>query len=170
MKRLSFLVAISLYLGCRAPSGPDVTPEASAHPTTFSPSNASEALDNLDRRRPVPLLPMMAQHQKQNMREHLEAVQEIVAAVAAGDFDGAGVSAKRMGYSETMGRMCEHMGAGAPGFSEQAVAFHHTADEIVAAAAKQDGPAVLAALSKTLRACTTCHATYKQRLVPTLPE
>jgi cytochrome c556 len=62
------------------------------------------------------------------------------------------------------------MGAGAPGFTEQALAFHHTADEIVAAAAKQDESAVFAALSKTLRACTTCHSTYKQRLVPSLPE
>jgi hypothetical protein len=170
MKSPSFVVAISLCLGCRATSGRDVRPEASAHPTTSSPSGASEALDKLDRRRPVPLLPMMAQHQKQNMREHLEAVQQVVAAVAAGDFDRVAVSAKRMGYSETMGRMCEHMGAGAPGFSEQALAFHHAADEIVGAAAKQDGPAVLAALSKTLGACTTCHSTYKQRLVESLPE
>jgi cytochrome c' len=170
MKTTSLLVAISLCLGCRATSDRDVRPDASAHPTTSSSASASEALDKLDQRRPVPLLPMMAQHQKQNMREHLEAVQEVVAAVAAGDFNGVGVSAKRMGYSETMGRMCEHMGAGAPGFTEQALAFHHTADEIVAAAAKQDERAVVAALSKTLRACTTCHSTYKQRLVASLPE
>jgi hypothetical protein len=97
MKTTSFLVAISLCLGCRATSDRDQRREASAHPTTSSPVSASEALDELDQRRPVPLLPMMAQHQKQNMREHLEAVQEVVAAVAAGDFDGVGVSAKRMG-------------------------------------------------------------------------
>jgi hypothetical protein len=106
----------------------------------------AETLEKLDQRRPVPLLPMMAQHQKENMREHLEAVQEVVAAAAVSDFDKAAAAAKRMGFSETMGRMCEHMGAGAPGFTEQALAFHHMADEIVTAAGKQDGPALLGAL------------------------
>ena len=147
--------------------------EASAHPATL-PSTAmptpQQALDKLDQRRPLPLLPMMAAHQKENMREHLEAVQEVVAAAAVNDFDKVAGAAKRMGFSESMGRMCEHMGAGAPGFTEQALAFHHTADEIVSAATRQDGPGVLAALSKTLRACTSCHATFKQRPVATLPE
>jgi hypothetical protein len=127
-------------------------------------------LDKLDGRRPVPLLPMMAQHQKQNMREHLEAVQEVVAAAAVSDFNQVALAAKRLGFSETMGRMCEHMGAGAPGFTEQALAFHHTADEIASAARRQDGPAVLAALSKTLTACSSCHATFKQQPVSNLPE
>lgn len=31
-------------------------------------------LDGMDTRAPVPLLPMMANHQKQNMRAHLQAV------------------------------------------------------------------------------------------------
>lgn len=124
-----------------------------------------EVLDKLDQRRPVPLLPEMAAHQKENMREHLEAVQEVVAAAAVSDFSKVASSAKRLGFSESMGRMCEHMGAGAPGFTEQALAFHHTADEIVIAATRQDGPAVLAALSKTLSACTSCHATFKQQPV-----
>jgi cytochrome c556 len=113
---------------------------------------------------------MMAHHQKESMREHLEAVQEVVAAVATGEFDKVAVAGKRLGYSEHMGRMCEHMGAGAPGFTEQALSFHHTADAIVTAAEERDGAAVLAALSKTLRACTSCHSTYKQQLVANLPE
>jgi hypothetical protein len=129
-----------------------------------------DALDALDQRRPVPLLPMMAQHQKENMREHLEAVQAVVAAAAVSDFDQVAVAARRLGFSETMGRMCEHMGAGAPGFTEQAIAFHHTADGIARAATKRDGPAVLSALSETLRACTGCHATFKQQPVASLPE
>jgi hypothetical protein len=113
---------------------------------------------------------MMAAHQKANMREHLEAVQAVVAAAAVNDFDKVALSAKRMGFSESIGRMCEHMGAGAPGFTEQALAFHHTVDEIVNAASRQDGPAVLGALSRTLSACTSCHATFKQQPVATLPE
>jgi len=34
-----------------------------------------------DTRKPLPLPMMMAQHQKQNMREHLSAVQAIIAAI-----------------------------------------------------------------------------------------
>jgi hypothetical protein len=108
---------------------------------------------------------MMANHQKQNMREHLVAVQQIVAAVGANDFAAIEKAASRLGYSEQMGQMCTHMGAGAPGFTEQAVAFHHTADGIGAAARAQDQAAVLLALDQTMRACTSCHATFKQQVV-----
>lgn len=171
MKILSLVAALSLCLACRTVANGEPKPEASSHapvvPTEFT---ANEALDKLDRRRPVPLLPMMAQHQKENMREHLEAVKDVVAAVALSDFENVSVAAKRMGFSETMGRMCEQMGIGAPGFTEQALSFHHSADEIAAAAAKQDVSAVLAALSKTLGACTSCHARYKQQLVASLPD
>jgi len=171
MNTLPLAVALICGACSRAGDEAQLAPRASAPlaASRTSPS-PSESLDKLDQRHPLPLLPMMAQHQKQNMREHLEAVQEVVAAAAAGDFDNVAVAAKRMGYSETIGPMCEHMGAGAPGFTEQALAFHHTADEIAAAATRRDSGEVLAALSKTLKACTKCHSTYKQRPVASLPE
>jgi hypothetical protein len=112
----------------------------------------------------------MANHQKENMREHLEAVQQVVEAAAVSDFEKVGLAARRLGFSETMGKMCEHMGAAAPGFTEQALAFHHTADEIAGAARRHDGPAVLTALSKSLSACTSCHAAFKQQPVASLPD
>jgi cytochrome c556 len=119
----------------------------------------------MDTRVDVPLLPMMAQHQKQNMRDHLAAVQQIVAAIAANDFDGIARAAATIGYSEQMGRMCNHMGAGAPGFTEQALRFHHTADRISEAARARDTAGVLSALDATLATCTGCHAVFKQRVV-----
>jgi hypothetical protein len=51
----------------------------------FTPK-ASYALDRLDQRKPLPLLPMGANHQKQNLREHLEVVEEIVAATSSRDY------------------------------------------------------------------------------------
>ena len=138
------------------------TPSAAARPAPF------EELDRLDQRKPLPLLPMMAHHQKQNMRDHLLVVQEVVAATAAGDFPKVAEAAQRIGYSDAMGQMCEHMGAGSPGFAEQALAFHRSADHIVAAAKRQDSAAVLAALSSTLSSCTGCHAAYKQKIVDQL--
>ena len=171
MKTPSIVVLMALCSSCRGGAESQPEPEASAKAAALrSPASANDALDRLDARRPVPLLPHMAQHQKQNMRDHLEAVQGIVAAAAVSDFEKVAESAKRLGFSESMGRMCEHMGAAAPGFTEQALAFHHTADEIAVAATKQDGAAVLAALSKTLQTCTACHTTFKQQLVERLPE
>ena len=63
-----------------------------------------------------------------------------------------------MGYSEQMGAMCTHMGAGAPGFGAQAIGFHRSADRIVAAARDRDQARVLAELGTTLASCTACHA------------
>jgi hypothetical protein len=119
----------------------------------------------MDTRSPVPLVPMMANHQKQNMRDHLAAVQEIVAAVAVNDFAAMEKAAGRIGYSAQMGAMCTHMGAGAPGFTEAALHFHHTADSIAEAAKRQDTQGVVTALSATLSTCTSCHSTFKQEVV-----
>jgi hypothetical protein len=166
----NYLLVLVALCACQSKSAsPAPNVSVSAIPTPSRPPSAADALDELDGRREVPLLPMMAHHQKQSMRDHLVVVQEVVAALGASDFVKVAESAKRIGYSETMGRMCQHMGAGAPGFTEQALAFHRTADSIVHAAAERDSAAVLTALSSTLAACTTCHASYKQKLVDTLP-
>jgi cytochrome c556 len=57
------------------------------------------------------------------------------------------------------------MGAGAPGFTAQALRFHHAADRISEAARGHDMRAVLSALSDTLATCTGCHAAFKQKVV-----
>jgi hypothetical protein len=64
-----------------------------------------------------------------------------------------------------MQQMCQHMGAGAEGFTELALEFHRRADAIGEAAREHDGPAVLRATSNTLQACTGCHAAYRQDIV-----
>jgi len=171
MKARDFLpitLTVLASAGCRTSgeSSANPPPTVSAPVAQQPPSTpAQSALDAMDRRRPVPLLPMMANHQKQNMRDHLLVVQEIVTAVAAKDFDAVQSSVSRFGYSEQMGQMCQHMGAGAPGFTELALKFHHGADQIGEAAKKQDSEAVLKDLSKTLATCTTCHQTYRQQVV-----
>jgi hypothetical protein len=119
----------------------------------------------MDTRTAVPLLAMMASHQKENMRDHLLAVQEIVLAAAAADFEEIERAAGRIGYSDEMGRMCTHVGAGAPGFTEAALAFHHTADSIAGASRERDLAKVLGALGATLRTCTGCHASFRQDVV-----
>jgi len=161
------ICACALVMACSRSSDAPPVPSAPA-PTGLPASNlgaAVEQLDRVDGRSPVPLLPAMAAHQKQNMREHLVAIQEVVTALSITDFTGVEAAAARIGFSQMMGQMCTHMGAGAPGFAEQAIEFHHTADRIGAAARERNGGDVLAALGATLQACTSCHAVWKQQVV-----
>jgi cytochrome c556 len=118
-----------------------------------------------DTRQPLPLPAAMAAHQKQNMREHLAAVQAVVAAIGHDDMDGVAKAAARLGYSDAMAQMCEHMGAAAPGFTPMALNFHHTADTIGDAARRGDRAGVLSALAQTLQACVGCHAAFRQEVV-----
>lgn len=124
-----------------------------------------EALAALDARTPVPLQPMMAWHQKQNMMDHLVAIQQITAGLATEDWDAVQAAASRIGSSPTMAMQCEHMGAGADGFTERALDFHRRADQIIEAAGARDVPATLRATGHTLAACTECHAIYRQEVV-----
>jgi hypothetical protein len=122
-------------------------------------------LNALDPRRPVPLQPMMAWHQKQNMQDHLEAIQRIVEGLTREDWEAIGDASARIESSPQMQQMCEHMGAGADGFTEMALDFHRKADAIGEAADARDAQAVLRATSDALQACTSCHSTYRQEIV-----
>jgi len=129
-----------------------------------APPPAAE-LSALDTRRPLPLEPAMALHQKAQMRGHLEAVQQVTTALAAHDWAAVEAAAARMGSSPGMLQTCERMGASAEGFLEQAADFHRRADAIGAAARAHDPAATLTALGDTLSACTSCHQTWRQEVV-----
>ncbi len=161
----ALMLGLLAVISCKnvAPPATAVAPPEVSDPSPACAARSS--LDEMDTRVAVPLLPMMASHQKQNMRDHLLAVQEIILAAGRDDFAGVEKAASRIGYSPQMGQMCTHMGAGAKGFTEQALAFHHTADSIGTAARQHDRSAVMAALGNTLQACTGCHETYRQQVV-----
>ena len=150
--------AACLTLACDRPSAPPA-------PAASSACAPLEQLAAMDTRRPVPLQPMMAWHQKQNMMAHLVAIQGVTDGLAREDWAAIAEAATRIESSPQMQQMCQHMGAGAEGFTELALDFHHRADGIGVAARAQDGPGVLRATASTLQACTSCHATYRQQVV-----
>ena len=159
---VAFLAALSALTACDLlfPLARAGEPAA-----THDACEAKKAAEAMDSRTPVPLVPMMAAHQKEQMRGHLEAVQGVVDALARNDLPAVEEAARKMGYTEAMGMMCQHMGAGAPGFTEQALKFHHTADKLADSAHQKDRAAVLKNLQATLQTCTACHATYRQNVV-----
>lgn len=173
----SLIVGATLTLafaGCdRQQSAPatsetEATSAQSQAATKEMPLSACAPLEQLaamDHRKPVPLQPMMAWHQKQNMMEHLVAIQRITDALAREDWEGVAAASALIESSPQMQMMCEHMGAGADGFTELALEFHRRADAIGVAARAHDGAEVLRATSHTLEACTSCHASYRQEVV-----
>lgn len=154
-----------LLLACATPSPPDaLLVSQAAEPTPAAPVPI-ERLNAMDPRTPVPLQPMMAWHQKQNMQAHLVAIQGITEALAEEDWEGVKAAAAAIESSPQMATQCEHMGAGAEGFTAMALDFHQRADGIALAAAEKDQKKVLEATAHTLHACTGCHAQYRQDVV-----
>lgn len=177
-KRGLFLLGVvTSTLACQRNAGEGAAAKAEGataeRPTTTLPrgpgepraEDASAELAALDPRRPVPLLPMMAWHQKQSMMQHLVVIQQIVAATAKEDWDAVAAAAQGIEASESERRTCQHMGAGAEGFVELALDFHDRATAIGKAAQAHDSAAVLSATANTLQACTTCHAAYRQEVL-----
>jgi hypothetical protein len=160
MRRPWILVFALLVIGCK-----QTAPSASAPDAPKGAASAWHDLAARDNRASVPLTPPMALHQKENMRDHLIAIEEILTALAARDFDTVRAAASRIGYSPETEQMCEHMGAGAEGFTERALHFHRTADRIAEAAQQGDFEGSLAAVAETLATCNSCHRTFRQELV-----
>ena len=118
-----------------------------------------------DMRKPVVLTEMMAEHQKKNMRDHLEAIQDLVGAIAEKNFSKMADAGKRLGTTPEMAVMCEHMGQATPGFTEFALKMHSAADKIAEAALKKNSNDVILAMHRTLQSCTACHSAFKQQVV-----
>lgn len=154
MKTLPMLLMLS---ACA--SAPAAQTERSSTATGWEQAAA------MDARAPIPLTPRMAEHQKQNMRDHLLAVSEIVAGLGTSDWPAVQRAAARLGSSPQSTRMCEHMAGGMEAFAQQGIAFHATADGVVEAATLRDRDATLRALGDTLSACTSCHAAYRQEVL-----
>ena len=162
-----YILALAAILPLTACSGePAATPPAGTDPTAETGGcQALAELASLDPREPVPLQPMMAWHQKQNMQQHLVAIQRIVGGLGRGDWEAVSRASELIESSPQMQQMCQHMGAGADGFTELALDFHRRADAIGEAARARDTGSVLLATSHTLEACTGCHSRFRQEVV-----
>jgi len=103
--------------------------------------------------------PQLRAHQQRMMRDHLAAVQEVVAAMAAGQYkEGARTAHKRLGLTPEMKQMCYRFG---PAFGAMGVAFHHDGDRLGEVLATGDPQKSLVALQKVLSDCAACHARFR---------
>lgn len=103
----------------------------------------------------------MKQHQLANMRARLEAISDIVDALARGEFDQASETAHlKLGLTPQMKKMCNNFKQ--DDFRTLAFSFHESGDELARVLKSHDMSASLQALRTTMQFCTTCHSTYRQ--------
>ena len=120
-----------------------------------------------DSRVAVDLPMMMRTHMLANMRDHLTAIGEIQASLAAGEYDAAAdVAEKRLGMSSLASHGASHMAGFMPkGMQETGSAMHQAASRFAViaqeAAVTRDLPGALGALSRVTSQCVACHAAYR---------
>ena len=115
----------------------------------------------IDDRISLNLTPAMKQHQLQNMRAHLEAIQTIIGQLGQNDFTGASQTAhQKLGLSEAMRTMCNRFDNDA--FKTLGINFHTSADEMAEVFKKENLADSLAAVNNTMNYCVNCHKQFRQ--------
>ncbi|MGB9094054.1 MAG: hypothetical protein WCB93_08055 [Gallionella sp.] len=116
-----------------------------------------------DTRIRVELPAMMKTHMLHSMRDHLQAVHDIQAALAKGKLDQAGeIAETRLGMSSLDSHGAAHMAPFMPK-RMQAIGteMHHAASRFAMTASEGDLSRSLAALSRVTEQCVACHMTYR---------
>lgn len=118
-----------------------------------------------DTRQFVQLPEMMQQHMMSNMRDHLVTLNEILAALAAGELDKAADTAEhRLGMSSLELHDASHMATFMPeGMRQAGTAMHKAASRFALKAQEGDVLPAYNALSDVTAACVACHSAYRIR-------
>jgi hypothetical protein len=100
---------------------------------------------------------------KLTMREHLEAIRDIVAALSRQDFEQAAkVAHEELGFPKHHQAMERESGATfPPKYHELAMAHHQEAEDLAKVLPSKDLQAIMPKLEKTIGACISCHRAYK---------
>jgi hypothetical protein len=141
-----------------------------ALPLTLLPLLVLPAAAAEDSRQPVSMPAMMQDHMRANMRDHLLALGEIQAALAAGQYDAAAaIAERRLGMTSLEAHGARHVAGFMPeGMQATGTAMHHAASRFAVtaqeAAVTGDLARALGGLAEVTQACVACHAGY--RLLP----
>lgn len=100
---------------------------------------------------------------KLTMREHLEAIRDIVAALGRQEFEQAAKLAhEEPSFPKHHLAMQREAGATSPPkYHELAMAHHQQAEDLAKMISSEDIKTVLPQLEKTIGACVACHRAYK---------
>lgn len=126
---------------------------------------APAAFAQPDNRQLVELPPMMQRHMLTNMRDHLAALDEILAALAANQPDKAAeLAERRLGMSSLASHGAEHMAPYMPQqMREMGTGMHRAASRFALTAQEGDLLNAYAALRNVTASCVACHEAYRIR-------
>jgi len=116
-----------------------------------------------DARTKVDMPDMMKTHMLGDMRDHLQALNEIQAALAKGEFDkAADIAEARIGMSSLIAHDASHMAPFMPKrMQDIGTEMHHAASRFAMTAMEGDLSRSLDALSKVTGQCVACHMSYR---------
>jgi hypothetical protein len=99
----------------------------------------------------------------QTMREHLEALHAIVAALAREDYEKAAVIAHEgLGFPKHHQAMQREQGASfPPEYQKLAMAHHQVAEDLAKIIPSKDIRRILPHLEGTMKACVVCHQAFR---------
>jgi hypothetical protein len=168
MNRIVIAVAAVLSTGlCGGANSADEEVHHEHHPAAQAEPAAPQAEAVNDVRQLVKYPSALRIHTLTNMRDHLQTMGEIQAALAAGSFDKASELAEaRLGMSSLKMHGAHEVARFMPkGMQDAGTAMHHTASQLALiakdASVTGDLKSVLVALSKLNQTCVACHAGYR---------
>jgi len=129
----------------------------------FLTNNISTASE--DTRQLIQLPEMMQQHMMSNMRDHLEAINEILISIADEKLDqAADIAESRLGMSSLDSHGASHMAKFMPKSMRKAGTRMHRAASQFALRAQEGEPLpTYKALAKVTSSCVACHSSYRIR-------
>lgn len=107
--------------------------------------------------------PMKIMH-KAMMRQHLDHVSQITAALAANDLNrAADIAVTNLGWSQERAQECSVFEPvkGGSNYTTLAAAMHKKADELTGAAKSGHRDQAFHALADLIRTCNDCHKTFR---------
>ena len=118
-----------------------------------------------DPRQFVQLHDMMQQHMLSNMRDHLSALNEILANMSKGELDAAAeIAEQRLGMSSLEAHGASHMAKFMPeGMRQAGTSMHQAASRFALVAQEGDALPAYKMLSEITAACVACHSGYRIR-------
>ena len=116
-----------------------------------------------DKRQMVDLPQMMQEHMMANMRDHLEALDIILAKLATGELDEAAETAEqRLGMSSLDDHGASHMAKFMPeAMRATGTSMHRAASRFALKAQEGELLPAYAMLQKVTAACVACHDAYR---------
>jgi hypothetical protein len=136
---------------------------APAAAQTAPPSEAGKSSPKTDPRMSLQLDPAVQETLKQTMREHLESLRDIIAALSDGKTDEAArIAREELGFAKHHEIMQREKGATFPEkYQELAMAHHQAAEDLARALSAGKMEPILKKLDLTVKACVACHRVYK---------